>query len=247
MQENIIRFKFFKKAEYKFLSHLDIMRLMMRALSRADIDVIYDRGFNPKPKISFSNPIPLGVESLAEYCDLELGEDVDINDFISRLNLQLPEQVKIISAKKVPHKVPSLMADIDLVLYVFKINTRGQASDGVPEQLSRGLRHTSDKIVSAPDNRADKLKEEIEDDKKGFSNSIFEVEIENTVKNIIFLKVFGYAKILKDVNNTIFKFNNFIGFFAEILKESGLVLDLVMKQEMYILQDGFKKNPLEIV
>ncbi|MBU4449943.1 MAG: TIGR03936 family radical SAM-associated protein, partial [Actinobacteria bacterium] len=52
------------------LSHLDIVRLMTRALSRSGIIVKYDKGFNPKPKISFSNPIPLGVESLAEYCDL---------------------------------------------------------------------------------------------------------------------------------------------------------------------------------
>jgi uncharacterized protein (DUF2344 family) len=42
---------------------------MTRALSRSGIIVQYDKGFNPKPKISFSNPIPLGVESLAEYCD----------------------------------------------------------------------------------------------------------------------------------------------------------------------------------
>src|SRR4030042_3963334 len=121
-QENIIRFKFYKRAEYKFLSHLDILRLMTRALSRSGIIVKYDKGFNPKPKISFSNPIPLGVESLAEYCDLVLEDDTSANDFAGKVNLQLPEQVKIISAKRVFHKVPSLMADIDLILYIFKIN-----------------------------------------------------------------------------------------------------------------------------
>lgn len=149
-------------------------------------------------------------------------DDIEANDFTSKVNLQLPEQVKITSAKRVPYKVPSLMADIDLILYIFKINIAGSTL----------------KVV--------KLKERIEDE-NDFSKSIFKVDIERTDKNIIFLKIFGYAKILKDVNNFIFKFNNFISFFSEILKESDFILDSVIKQETYILQNGFQKNPLEVV
>ncbi len=230
-QENIIRFKFYKRAEYKFLSHLDIVRLMTRALSRSGIIVKYDKGFNPKPKISFSNPIPLGVESLAEYCDLVLEDDIEANDFTSKVNLQLPEQVKIISAKRVPYKVPSLMADIDLILYIFKINIAGST-------FGENFTAVNEKVV--------KLKERIEGE-NDFSKSIFKVDIECTDKNIIFLKIFGYAKILKDVNNFIFKFNNFLSFFSEILKESDFILDSVIKQDTYILQNGFLKNPLEVV
>jgi len=230
-QENIIRFKFYKRAEYKFLSHLDIVRLMARALSRSGIIVKYDKGFNPKPKISFSNPIPLGVESLAEYCDLVLEDGIKANDFTSKVNLQLPEQVKIISAKRVPHKVPSLMADIDLILYIFKINIAGST-------FGKNFTAVNEKVV--------KLKERIEVE-NDFSKSIFKVDIECTDKNIIFLKIFGYAKILKDVNNFIFKFNNFLSYFSEILKESDFILDSVIKQDTYILQNGFFKNPLEVV
>ena len=229
--ENIIRFKFLKRAEYKFLSHLDILRLMTRALSRSGIIVKYDKGFNPRPKISFSNPIPLGVESLAEYCDLVLEDDTGANEFTASVNLQLPEQVKIISAKRVPYKVPSLMADIDLILYVFKINIAGST-------FSENFMAENEKVV--------KLKEKIEGE-TNFSKSIFKIDVEYTDKNIIFLKILGYAKILKDVNNFIFKFNNFLSFFSEILKEFEFILDSVIKQETYILQNGFLKNPLEVV
>lgn len=229
--ENIIRFKFLKRAEYKFLSHLDILRLMTRALSRSGIIVKYDKGFNPRPKISFSNPIPLGVESLAEYCDLVLEDDTSANEFTASVNLQLPEQVKIISAKRVPYKVPSLMADIDLILYVFKINIAGST-------FSENFMAENEKVV--------KLKEKIEGE-NNFSKSIFKIDVEYTDKNIIFLKILGYAKILKDVNNFIFKFNNFLSFFSEILKEFDFILDSVIKQETYILQNGFLKNPLEVV
>jgi radical SAM-linked protein len=230
-QENIIRFKFHKRAEYKFLSHLDMLRLMTRALSRSGIIIKYDKGFNPKPKISFSNPIPLGVESLAEYCDLVLEDDTSANDFIGKVNLQLPEQVKIISAKRVFYKVPSLMADIDLILYIFKININGG---------------TFGKNFMAVDEKIVKLKERIEGENDSLK-SIFKIDIESADKNIIFLKILGYAKILKDANNFIFKFNNFLGFFSEILKESGFILDSVIKQETYILKNGFLINPLEVV
>ncbi|MCL5071688.1 MAG: TIGR03936 family radical SAM-associated protein [Actinobacteria bacterium] len=229
--ENIIRFKFYKRAEYKFLSHLDIVRLITRALARSDIIVKYGKGFNPKPKISFSNPIPLGVESLAEYCDLVLEDNIEANDFISKVNLQLPEQLKIISARKVFYRVPSLMADIDLILYIFKINISGSTFD-------ENFKAVNEKII--------KLKERIEGE-NDFSKSIFKVDMELSDKNILFLKIFGYAKILKDANNFIFKFNNFLSFFSEILKESDFILDSVIKQEMYILQNNFQKNPLEVV
>ncbi len=230
-QENTIRFKFFKRAEYKFLSHLDIIRLITRALSRSGIIVKYDKGFNPKPKISFSNPIPLGVESLAEYCDLVLENNIEANDFMGKVNLQLPEQLKITSAKKVLYKIPSLMSDIDLTLYIFKINIAGGT-------FGNNSTSVNERVVQ--------LKERIEGE-NDFSKSIFKVDIEYIDKNIIFLKIFGYAKILKDVNNFIFKFNNFLSFFSEILKESDFILDSVIKQEMYILQNGFQKTPLEIV
>jgi radical SAM-linked protein len=228
---NTIRFKFCKMAEYKFLSHLDILRLMTRALSRAGIIVKYDEGFNPKPKISFSNPIPLGVESLAEYCDLILEDDIGANDFTSMVNLQLPGQVKIVSAKNVPFRVPSLMANIDLILYIFKISV-SKSSNG--------------NNFKTANEQVNKLKKRIESE-KDVLKSIFKIDIDFSDKNNIFLKIFGYAKILKDVSNFIFKFNSFLGFFKEILKDYDFILDSVIKQETYILQSGLVKTPLEVV
>ena len=82
MSVNIVRFKFFKKDEFKYLSHLDVLALMERALIRTGMPLVYSGGFHPKPKLSFSNPIPLGVQSLAEYCDIELAEEISADDFI---------------------------------------------------------------------------------------------------------------------------------------------------------------------
>ena len=113
-------------------------------------------------------------------------------------------------------------------------------------------KRTDSKNTKVPAFEADHIKkikfqkERIEGE-NDFSKSIFRVDQECADKNIIFLKIFGYAKILKDVNNFIFKFNNFLGFFKEILKDYDFILDSVIKQEVYIMRNSFQKNPLEVV
>lgn len=252
----IFRFKFLKKAEYKYLSHLDIINIMIRAVARSGIKIKYDQGFNPKPKISFSNPTPLGVESLAEYCDITIIGEINENDFLNPVNAQLPEQLKIVDLKKVSEKIPSLMSDISVVLYGFKL--KSASDEDKAENLKGGWL---------------KLKDAVE---KGYANfrSIYKLEYEaytgnnidtntpgdtgitkgisdsaGTPGNIIFLKIFGYAKIFKELNNEIFKFNNFMEFFQGLIKDLNIELKNVAKEEMYIFEGSEKllKTPLEII
>jgi radical SAM-linked protein len=240
----IFRFKFLKKAEYKYLSHLDIINIMIRAVARTGIKIKYDQGFNPKPKISFSNPTPLGVESLAEYCDTTIIGEINENDFLNPVNAQLPEQLKIVDLKKVSEKIPSLMSDISVVLYNFKLKS-------VSSEVSSEDGSEADVL----DNKAEsfkggwlKLKDAVE---KGYANfrSIYKLEQEAHAGNIIFLKIFGYAKIFKEINNEIFKFNNFMEFFQGLIKDLNIELKDVVKEEMYIFQGSEKllKTPLEII
>jgi len=261
--QTIFRFKFLKKAEYKYLSHLDIISIMIRAVARSGIKIKYGYGFNPKPKISFSNPTPLGVESLAEYCDITIMGKISENDFLNPVNSQLPEQLKIVDLKKAGGKIPSLMSEISVVLYGFKLMGSGGGRSSSEEMLSMG-----GQTLKA---NSQKLKDAVE---KGYANfkSIYKIEhsthsyadsntyantLSNTgtpgntgtPSNIIFLKVFGYAKIFKELNNEIFKFNNFMGFFQGLIKDLNIELKDVAKEEMYIFQGSEKllKTPLEII
>src|SRR4030066_366198 len=77
--ETRIRFKFYKKDEFKYLSHLDISRIMIRAIRRAELEIKYSQGYNPKPKIGFSPPTPLGVESMAADADFRSKKDYGKN------------------------------------------------------------------------------------------------------------------------------------------------------------------------
>lgn len=94
----IIRVKFTKLGYLKYLSHLDLVRLFTRAFSKADLPVKYTEGFNPHPKFSMGNPLSLGIESLAEYMELELSESMSPGELKQRLNSVLPEGIKISEA-----------------------------------------------------------------------------------------------------------------------------------------------------
>ena len=59
-----IRIKFNKKGDLQYISHLDLVRTMQKALKRAGLNMWYTEGFNPKPKMvhpikEFPDEVPL--------------------------------------------------------------------------------------------------------------------------------------------------------------------------------------------
>ena len=79
----------------KYISHLDLMRLFMRALRRAGLPVKMTEGFSPHPKISLKRALKLGVESENEEASFVLKEPVAPEEFRQRLQGQLPEGILI--------------------------------------------------------------------------------------------------------------------------------------------------------
>jgi len=83
-----------KTGEMRFLGHLEFAGAVTRAIKRAGLPLKYSGGFHPLPKLSFSPPLPVGVESLDEYMTMELiptGAKTDIKDICARLNRQAPQ------------------------------------------------------------------------------------------------------------------------------------------------------------
>lgn len=84
-----------KKGRIKFVSHLDMFRMMQRTVRRADIPLWYTEGFNPHPYISYLLALPLGVEGVAEPIDIRIIEDISLEEIKSRLNKRMPEGLRI--------------------------------------------------------------------------------------------------------------------------------------------------------
>jgi len=112
-----IRVNYSKTGAMIFLSHLEMLTLFTRAVKRADIPVKYSQGFHPHPKFSFATALSVGVQSFAEYLDVEVSSGFDADMLKESLNRSLPEGVAVINAWTVPAKSPSLSTIMDRVRY----------------------------------------------------------------------------------------------------------------------------------
>lgn len=92
-----VRIKFRKYGVMKFIGHLDVMRFFQKAMRRANIPIAFTGGFSPHMIMSFANPLGVGVTSDAEYFDIELTEDVDMDSCIKRLNEVMVEGIEIVN------------------------------------------------------------------------------------------------------------------------------------------------------
>ncbi len=93
-----MRVRFSKTGDMRYLSHSELMTTVLRAVRRASIPVAYSAGFHPHPKISFGPALPVGVEGLNEFFDIDLSAPLKPADFIGMLNSRLPDGLEILSA-----------------------------------------------------------------------------------------------------------------------------------------------------
>jgi radical SAM-linked protein len=93
-----------KQGDAVWLGHLDLQRLFQLALRRAGLPVAYTQGFHPHLLIKFGPPLPVGVAGDSELLDLAFMEGR--NGWESRLNAQLPADLRILAAEMVGPVLP---------------------------------------------------------------------------------------------------------------------------------------------
>lgn len=91
-----VRLRFSKTGQAKYISHLDTNRVFSRAFARAKINLWYTQGFNPRPYMSFSLPLSLGVESYCENVDIRIIDDLTDEEIKIRVNDALPLGIRIV-------------------------------------------------------------------------------------------------------------------------------------------------------
>jgi radical SAM-linked protein len=120
-----IRFEFQKVGALCYLSHLELMRALQRALRRAGVPLAYTQGFNPQPKVSVAQALAVGVEGLRELGEVELTSRIEPADLLARWNAQLPPELKILRAWEAPLKGPSLSAGVRGAAYQVRLLPNG--------------------------------------------------------------------------------------------------------------------------
>lgn len=100
--------KYSKEGDASFLSHREAMRALEMALRRSGLPLSFTEGYSPRPRMSFSPALPLGVAANAEYLEVALLEEVDHSVVKERLNQVLPEGLSIREVQILAPTMPKL-------------------------------------------------------------------------------------------------------------------------------------------
>ncbi|MDC7241905.1 MAG: TIGR03936 family radical SAM-associated protein [Spirochaetales bacterium] len=138
--ENSVKavFGFSKKDHAVYLGHLDTLHVFERALQCSGLDIMFTRGFNPKPKIEFAHPLSLGIFGTQEIMGVEMPqrpENMNEADVLKLLNKYLPEGFSVDSVKFYPlqqdkhKKKKTLMGLYAGSEYILSTSRKGLVSD----------------------------------------------------------------------------------------------------------------------
>lgn len=123
-----LRVKFRKTGALQYISHLDLVRTMNKIIVRAKLPLWYTEGFNPKPKMAFAAPLSIGTESLCEYMDLRLTEQISPELALERLNANMTDEMQAVEA----YYPETKFTDMRWLEYTVRIKT-----DGASEELAK--------------------------------------------------------------------------------------------------------------
>jgi len=131
---NPVRLRYTKLGKVRWISHRDVARALERAFRVAQLPLAFSEGFSPRPKVSFGLALSTGHESDAEYVDLVLAEDVDVDALPERLSPALPEGIAVVGAVSLADRAPALQEAVTCVAWRVDV-ARTDLTDVDPAQL----------------------------------------------------------------------------------------------------------------
>ncbi|MBZ0293536.1 MAG: TIGR03936 family radical SAM-associated protein [Anaerolineae bacterium] len=99
---------FGKFGALKYTSNLDIAKVWERVLRRADLPLLYSRGFNTRPRLQLATALPLGISSECELVDVSLKEVIEIDQLVEHLQSVSPEGLRIYGVEEASLHTPAL-------------------------------------------------------------------------------------------------------------------------------------------
>lgn len=176
----------FKKLEpLNFIGHLDLMRLFERLFRRAHLPVVYSQGFNPQPKMSLAQPLPVGVESEAEYLEFYLTQSMRPEDLVIIFNKNVPPGIVAEKCFFTNPRQPSLTAATKFLIYEAEFEgNRGEIEKNIQDFLS-GQRPVSIFLIRKAERKEFNLKP-----------ADYSFEIKNSgAKSVVILRISYYEGV----------------------------------------------------
>ena len=123
-----LRVWFGKRGYMTLNSHLDLVRLLERAVRKAKLPVSFSGGFHPHPRISIAMALCLGASSSGEIMDFELTQSMEIDDFKEKLISVLPTDIPIYMVEEISLKAPATSQTLYAAEYILTITTDYEAT-----------------------------------------------------------------------------------------------------------------------
>ena len=102
-----------KTGKARYFGHLEMVNIIKRAFRKAGVELVYDKGFHPMPKISFEDPLPLGMEGVDERFFISIKNNISCETLVQSVNPELPEGLLIKGCEVVTHKKPVPDSQLD--------------------------------------------------------------------------------------------------------------------------------------
>ena len=224
----LLRCEYHVDSDLRFLSNLDMMHLMERALRRAHIPYALSEGFNPHLKMSLGTVLPVGLWGQKEYFDLELRIPMDPEIFKNNLNEHLPPTMGLNRVAIIDSHSPALMKVINSAAYCFVIDAPADRL----EEVSQKLLKASELVVRSRGKKKDQNKD--------LRAGIFKIEV-NQNQEFVIMEL--WVSTGEPVN---VRYDELI----ELLEHNGIApgsLKDVYRSGNYIYHDAAFNTPLEKV
>ncbi len=137
--------KHYKEGDVSYVSHKDILRVLQRGLKRAKVDVRYSQGYVPHMLTYTSTPVPLGVQSLAEYFAVDC-TGIDEKELLERYNASMPTGMRAVASfykDKNPQSIEELLKEESIIIKSMK---KGEAVQKEIRSLVFDVKVQGDKL-----------------------------------------------------------------------------------------------------
>lgn len=141
------RLRYAKRGNARFLSHLDVVRAMGRCLRRAQLPLALSGGYNPQPKVAYGTALAFGLESEAEYLDLELARPLAAAEVARRVSREMPAGFELREVRQVPLGRPALQSYPAVTSYLARPGPGVTPPAGLEERVAELLARESVAVV----------------------------------------------------------------------------------------------------
>lgn len=130
-----LRVRYAKEGRLAHLGHLEVTGTIMRSIRRAGLPFEVGNGFARRMRIQFSQALPVGAASLAEYFDLMIASPIDAAKALEELRASSPSLLSPRQAGLVARRVPALEAWANRSLWDVRIDCSAEEAESFPHNV----------------------------------------------------------------------------------------------------------------